>query len=154
MEFSDLEVAFVASKSLLIVSFHREPRFLPCLNDTGFLAVLYEDEVGDIFNSKFEANSVTAHAVQTGVRLTGVVQDQLYWKTGAAYEYVFGGEAEGTLKGLTLDIPAIDGGSGIFEAAVALKPSVNSPWKGELGVKAYAGARECVTANFMIRRSF
>lgn len=113
-----------------------------------------ESDTHDIFNSRFETDSVTAHALRAGVRFTGSVKDQLFWKTGAAYEYVFDGEADGSLNGLTIETPAIDGGSGIFEAAVALKPSATSPWSGELAVKGYAGTREGVTGSFILRRSF
>lgn len=113
-----------------------------------------DDCTGDAFNSRFESEAITSHALRVGARVMGSVEEKLFWKTGLAYEYVFDAETDDTLADYDIESATVDGGSGVLEATVTLKPSAESPWAFEFGAKGYAGTREGITGNLLIKRAF
>ena len=115
-----------------------------------------KDEVRltDSMGSDFALSKTTAHAFRVGTRLTGTARDVFAWRAGLAWEHVADGRAESRLNGLALDVPALKGDTGIAELAASVKPSAQSSWSFEAGVKGYAGDREGVSGNLMIRKRF
>ena len=71
-----------------------------------------------------------------------------------AYEHVFDGVAESAVNGFNLEVPSLEGDTAIMELGVTMKPSQNSPWSMDLGAKGYAGDREGVTGNVVVRYAF
>lgn len=110
--------------------------------------------LSDSNSSRFEGDAIQTHALRFGARILGHLKENIQWRLGAAYEQVFDGKARGQVQGVDLATPAIDGGSGIFEAALKTKPSLNSPWSFDFSVKGYAGAREGVAGSATILRAF
>ena len=106
------------------------------------------------YDDKLDLDSTVTHAVRIGARLSGTFCPYAGWKVGLAYEHVFDGDAESAVNGLNLEVPSLEGNTGIMEVGVTMKPSLNSPWSMDLGAKGYAGDREGVTGNMVIRYAF
>ena len=106
------------------------------------------------YNDKFDMDSTVTHAVRVGGRLTGSFCPYAGWKVGLAYEHVFDGDAESAVNSLNLEVPSLEGDTGVMEVGVTMKPSLNSRWSMDLGAKGYVGDREGVTGNLIIRYVF
>lgn len=105
------------------------------------------------YNDKLELDSTVTHAVRAGARLLGDFNDYASWKVGAAYEHVFDGDAESAVHSFSLDVPSLEGDTGVFELGLRIRPSLESNWAVDLGAKGYVGDREGVTGNMTVRYS-
>lgn len=106
------------------------------------------------YNDKLDLDSTVTHAVRAGARLLGDFNDYASWKVGAAYEHVFDGDAESAVNSFSLDVPSLEGDTGVFELGLCIRPSLESNWAVDLGAKGYVGDREGVTGNMTVRYSF
>lgn len=106
------------------------------------------------YNDKLELDSTVTHAVRAGARLLGDFNDYASWKVGAAYEHVFDGDAESAVNSFSLDVPSLEGDTGVFELGLRIHPSLESNWAVDLEAKGYVGDREGVTGNMTVRYSF
>lgn len=106
------------------------------------------------YNDKLDLDSTVTHAVRAGARLLGDFNDYASWKVGAAYEHVFDGDAESAVISFSLDVPSLEGDTGVFELGLRIRPSLESNWAVDLGAKGYVGDREGVTGNMTVRYSF
>lgn len=106
------------------------------------------------FGDKLEMDSTVTHAVRFGGRLTGTFCPYAGWKIGLAYEHVFNGDAESSINSFNLDVPSLEGDTGIMEVGVTMKPSQNSRWAMDLGAKGYVGDREGMTGSVQVRYAF
>ena len=106
------------------------------------------------YNDKLELDSTVTHAVRAGARLLGDFNDFASWKVGAAYEHAFDGDAESAVNSFSLDVPSLEGDTGVFELGLRIRPSLESNWAVDLGAKGYVGDREGVTGNMTVRYSF
>ena len=106
------------------------------------------------YNDKLELDSTVTHAVRAGARLLGDFNDYASWKVGAAYEHVFDGDAESAVNSFSLDVPSLEGDTGVFELGLRIRPSLESNWAVDLGAKGYVGDQEGVTGNMTVRYSF
>lgn len=106
------------------------------------------------YNDKLELDSTVTQAVRAGARLLGDFNDYASWKMGAAYEHVFDGDAESAVNSFSLDVPSLEGDTGVFELGLRIRPSLESNWAVDLGAKGYVGDREGVTGNMTVRYSF
>lgn len=106
------------------------------------------------YDDKLELDSTVTHAVRAGARLLGDFNDYASWKVGAAYEHVFDGDAESAVNSFSLDVPSLEGDTGVFELGLRIRPSLESNWAVDLGAKGYVGDREGVTGNMTVRYSF
>lgn len=106
------------------------------------------------YGDRLNMDSTVTHAVRIGTRLTGAFCPYAGWKLGLAYEHIFDGDAESAVNSLNLEVPSLEGDTGIMEVGVTMKPSVNSHWSMDVGAKGYAGDREGVTGSVLIRYAF
>ena len=106
------------------------------------------------YNDKLDLDSTVTHAVRAGARFLGDFNDYASWKVGAAYEHVFDGDAESAVNSFSLDVPSLEGDTGVFELGLRIRPSLESNWAVDLGAKGYVGDREGVTGNLTVRYSF
>ena len=106
------------------------------------------------YNDKLDLDSTVTHALRAGARLLGDFNDYASWKVGAAYEHVFDGDAESAVNSFSLDVPSLEGDTGVFELGLRIRPSLESNWAVDLGAKGYVGDREGVTGNMTVRYSF
>ena len=106
------------------------------------------------YNDKLELNSTVTHAVRAGARFLGDFNDYASWKVGAAYEHVFDGDAESAVNSFSLDVPSLEGDTGVLELGLRIRPSLESNWAVDLGARGYVGDREGVTGNMTVRYRF
>ena len=106
------------------------------------------------YNDKLELDSTVTHAVRAGARFLGDFNDYASWKVGAAYEHVFDGDAESAVNSFSLDVPSLEGDTGVFELGLRIRPSLESNWAVDLGARGYVGDREGVTGNMTVRYRF
>ena len=106
----------------------------------------------------YSMDSTTTHAFRIGARLTGAVRDNLTWRAGLAYEHVADGDAESHVEAqgvrAALDVPSLEGDTGILELGLTMKPNAASPWAVDLGLKGYAGDREGVAGSASVTYRF
>ena len=106
----------------------------------------------------YSMDSTTTHAFRVGARLTGEVRDNLTWRAGLAYEHVADGDAESHVEAqgvrAALDVPSLEGDTGILELGLTMKPDASSPWAVDLGLKGYAGDREGVAGSASVTYRF
>lgn len=106
------------------------------------------------YDDKLDMDSTMTHALRIGGRVTGAFCPYAGWKLGLAYEHVFDGDAQSAVNSLNLDVPSLEGDTGIVEVGVTMKPSLNSHWSMDVGAKGYVGDREGVTGNVLVRYAF
>ena len=122
-----------------------------------YMVTYLDDDDVDLnnrYNDKLDLDSTVTHAVRAGARLLGDFNDYASWKVGAAYEHVFDGDAESAVNSFSLDVPSLEGDTGVFELGMRIRPSLESNWAVDLGAKGYVGDREGVTGNMTVRYSF
>lgn len=122
-----------------------------------YMVTYLDDDDVDLnnrYNDKLDLDSTVTHAVRAGARLLGDFNDYASWKVGAAYEHVFDGDAESAVNSFSLDVPSLEGDTGVFELGLRIRPSLESNWAVDLGAKGYVGDREGVTGNMTLRYSF
>lgn len=122
-----------------------------------YMVTYLDDDDVDLnnrYNDKLDLDSTVTHAVRAGARLLGDFNDYVSWKVGAAYEHVFDGDAESAVNSFSLDVPSLEGDTGVFELGMRIRPSLESNWAVDLGAKGYVGDREGVTGNMTVRYSF
>lgn len=105
-------------------------------------------------HDKLKLDSTTTQTIQIGTKVLGTINENAAWRVGAAYEHVFGGDADAWVNGLKISSPSVSGNSGIFEAGMTVTPSAESPWKMDFGVKGYVGDRQGVTGSMQIQYLF
>lgn len=109
-------------------------------------------------NGSLEIENTKTHAFRVGARLAGDITENATWRLGLAYEHVSDGDANSDLlaSGLRvpLDVPTLEGNTGIVEAGFTISPNALSPWSANFGLKGYVGDREGVTGNALIKYTF
>ena len=124
------------------------------------LTYLYGDEVdlGTKNNEELEMDDTTTHAFRVGFRLNGSFSEQAAWRVGLAYEHVADGDAESDVHSLedivALDVPSLEGDTGILDLGFVFRPSPTNPWSMNVGLKGYVGDREGVSGNAILTYTF
>lgn len=124
------------------------------------LTYLHGDEV-DLDtknNEELEMDDTTTHAFRVGFRLNGSFSEQATWRVGLAYEHVADGDAESDVHSLedivALDVPSLEGDTGILDLGFVFRPSPTNPWSMNVGLKGYVGDREGVSGNAILTYTF
>ena len=98
------------------------------------------------------------HAFRIGARFTGDIGDTVGWRFGVAYEHVADGDAESDVivsgTRAALDVPSLEGNTGVVEAGLTMRPDGSSPWSANIGIKGYVGDREGVSGNATVLYTF
>ena len=109
-------------------------------------------------NGSLDMENTKTHAFRAGARLSGDITENATWRFGLAYEHVADGDAKSDLlaSGLRvpLDVPTLEGNTGIVETGFSIRPNASSPWSANFGLKGYVGDREGVTGNAFIKYAF
>lgn len=119
-------------------------------------SILHGDDTS-VAGYDYTTKAVHTNSIRTGVRLLGDPNPSFSWRLGLAYEHVFAGDAHSQLNcgtAILLDAPSLEGDAGILEIGTTLKPSAESPWSYDFGVKGYAGDRRGVTGHVNVLYSF
>lgn len=124
------------------------------------LTYLHGDEVdlGTKNNEELGMDDTTTHAFRVGFRLNGIFSEQATWRVGLAYEHVADGDAESDVHSLedivALDVPSLEGDTGILDLGFVFRPSPTNPWSMNVGLKGYVGDREGVSGNAILTYTF
>lgn len=114
--------------------------------------------LGTADGERFDMDDTMTHAFRIGARLTGEINESAGWRFGLAYEHVADGDAESDViaSGIraSLDVPTLEGDTGIVEAGITVRPNGTSPWSANIGIKGYVGDREGVSGSASIVYSF
>lgn len=106
----------------------------------------------------FSMDSTVTHAFRLGARLNGNFCDNAAWRFGLAYEHVADGDAESDVlvegTRAALDVPTLEGDTGIMELGVTMTPSATSPWSFDVGLKGYVGDRRGVSGSALVTYAF
>lgn len=106
----------------------------------------------------FSMDSTVTHAFRLGARLNGNFCDNAAWRFGLAYEHVADGDAESDVLAegtrAALDVPTLEGDTGIMELGVTMTPSATSPWSFNVGLKGYVGDRRGVSGSALATYAF
>lgn len=107
---------------------------------------------------RFDMEDTVTHAFRIGARLTGVLHESVHWRAGLAYERVADGDAESDVIAsgtrASLDVPTLEGNTGIMEVGITVRPKETSPWAVDFGLKGYVGDRQGVSGNASVVYSF
>lgn len=106
----------------------------------------------------FSMDSTVTHAFRLGARLNGNFCDNAAWRFGLAYEHVADGDAESDVlvegTRAALDVPTLEGDTGIMELGVTMTPSATSPWSFDVALKGYVGDRRGVSGSAPVTYAF
>lgn len=115
-------------------------------------------DLGTPDGEKFDMDDTFTHAFRVGARFTGNISDTGGWCFGVAYEHVADGDAESDVivsgTRAALDVPSLEGNTGIVEAGLTMRPDGSSPWAANIGIKGYVGDREGVSGNATVLYTF
>ena len=107
---------------------------------------------------RFDMEDAVTHAFRIGARLTGVLHESVHWRAGLAYERVADGDAESDVIAsgtrASLDVPTLEGNTGIMKVGITVRPKETSPWAVDFGLKGYVGDRQGVSGNASVVYSF
>lgn len=124
------------------------------------LSYLDGDDAGlhTVNGETFSMDSTVTHAFRLGARLNGNFCDNAAWRFGLAYEHVADGDAESDVLAegtrAALDVPTLEGDTGIMELGVTMTPSATSPWSFDVGLKGYVGDRRGVSGSALVTYAF
>ena len=107
-----------------------------------------------ILGDEFEFKDADSHRIRLGGRLSYTVLDTLTPYIGAAWEHEFDGKARGTVYGLDLPSPNMQGSTGVGEVGLVWKPEKAQGFAVDLGVQGYTGMREGVSGTLQLRYEF
>ena len=114
--------------------------------------------LGTAGGETYDTKDTVTHAFRVGTRLTGSVTEFADWRAGLAYEHVADGDAKsdviasGTRS--ALDVPTLEGDTGIVELGFSLRPSETSRWFADFSFKGYVGDRKGVSGNAAVGYTF
>jgi len=97
---------------------------------------------------------VNSHRTRLGARLSYAVNESVSPYVGTAYEHEFGGKARATTNGYAIKAPSLQGGTGIGELGLTLKPAKDLPLSVDVGVQGYVGTRQGLSGTLHLRYEF
>lgn len=106
--------------------------------------------LGDAFN--FKASN--SHRTHLGARFDYAINENITPYIGAAWEYEFDGKARATTYGFNVPAPSVKGSTGIGEIGLSWKPASASGFSMDIGVQGFAGKRQGIAGNFVIKYTF
>ncbi len=101
------------------------------------------DDVGFTVNNQYYGlGSIESQRIRLGARYSRQANSHLGIYYGAAWEYEFDGDANGSVAGYALDTASLGGSTFLGEVGLTYKPQADSRWDFEVGVKGYGGERD------------
>ena len=105
--------------------------------------------LGTTDHERLKSEDTKPHTMQVGAMLRGTTPENISWRFGLAYEHVADGDAESTVFTKTdlvaLDIPTLEGDSGIVDLGITMRSKPTDPMALDLGLKGYVGDYQGVT---------
>lgn len=105
--------------------------------------------LGTADHERLKSEDTKTHTMQVGAMLRGTTPENISWRFGLAYEHVADGDAESTVFTKTdlvaLDIPTLEGDSGIVDLGITMRSKPTDPMALDLGLKGCVGDYQGVT---------
>ena len=105
--------------------------------------------LGTTDHERLKSEDTKTHTMQVGAMLRGTTPENISWRFGLTYEHVADGDAESTVFTKTdlvaLDIPTLEGDSGIVDLGITMRSKPTDPMALDLGLKGYVGDYQGVT---------
>lgn len=111
-------------------------------------------KVGNNEGDKLKVKSTSSHNLLAGAKVRAQLNQNLFFEGGLGVQQTMGTKTRGEISGVRLHEYSGNGTSGIAEISLKAKPSVNSPWRFDIGAKGYAGERRGVMGNVRATYSF
>ena len=109
----------------------------------------------DVGDDPYTFDDADSHRLRGGARFSYAINEQVVPYIGAAYEYEFDGEIKATTYGShKVDRPNLEGGTGMGELGLTVKPDPYSGFSMDLGAQGYVGVREGVTGSLRLKYEF
>ena len=109
----------------------------------------------DVGEDPYTFDDADSHRLRGGARFSYAVNEQVVPYIGAAYEHEFDGKIKAaTHGGYKVDRPDLEGGTGMGELGLTVKPDQYSGLSMDLGVQGYVGVREGVTGSLRLKYEF
>ena len=109
---------------------------------------------GDGGHDKYKAKATVSHTIRAGVKVKTQLTENFKLVGGLAVDETMGAKAKGSISGYDLKTLSINGTSGFGELKLQASPSKASPWKAEIGVKGYVGARRGILGQASVNYRF
>lgn len=119
-----------------------------------YLWTQHGGDMVEVMGYPFHLKDVNSHRLQVGAKLNADVSLHFKPYVRAAFEYEFDGKISGTLYGMQLKEPSLQGGMGIGELGLVWTPGEETGLKVDLGVQGFVGKREGVSGSLSISLSF
>ncbi len=107
-----------------------------------------------VANDPIRFKAADSHRWRTGARFAYAVNEYVAPYAGAYFDYEFDGKARASAHGYGIDAPDLNGGTGVGELGLSIKPVKNSGLSLDLGAQGYAGVREGVTGSLQLKYEF
>ncbi|GHT25810.1 hypothetical protein FACS18942_01760 [Planctomycetales bacterium] len=101
---------------------------------------------------KFE--ELNSKRLRLGSRFVYAVNSYRRSYAGIAWEHEYGGAAEASIYGYSLDVPKLTGDTCKLELGLTLLPTKTCPFTRNLGLQGYLGKREGAAGNVEVRYAF
>ncbi|MDR1487530.1 MAG: autotransporter outer membrane beta-barrel domain-containing protein [Deltaproteobacteria bacterium] len=98
-------------------------------------------------------NDVDSHRIRVGGRLSYKVSELIHPYFGLAYDHEFDAKATSSVYGLAIPAPKLEGGTGIGELGLEIRPANGKAAFG-FGVQGYLGKREGVSGSLELKILF
>ena len=101
---------------------------------------------------RYEFDTVDSQRLRLGARLDWQFSECASVYVGAAWEHEFNGEARATTYGMETPAPTMEGDTGVFDLGLSFTPAPNLTV--EAGLTGYAGMRQGIGGNVLVKYSF
>ena len=108
----------------------------------------------NVSNQRFEFADADSHRARLGLRALQSFSKTVQAYVGGAYEHEFDAKFKARVEGMEIDSPSMDGGTGIGEVGLVVRPNPQRDLAIDFGVQAYTGKREGVTGSVQIKFGF
>ena len=109
----------------------------------------------DVGEDPYTFDDADSHRLRGGARFSYAINEQIVPYIGAAYEHEFDGKIKASTHGVyKVDRPDLEGGTGMGELGLTIKPEADSGFSMDLGVQGYVGVREGVTGSLRLKYEF
>ncbi len=105
-------------------------------------------------SDKFDYDDMHSNRVRVGVRYSYTGNERFKPYVGVSYEHEFSGSCDSRAYGYDVNSPSYEGGTGIGELGIAMKPTEALPLSFNLGVQGSVGKKQGVSGNCNIMYEF
>ncbi len=98
--------------------------------------------------------AVNSHRLRLGARMDFALGEHFAPYIGAAWEYEFNGNARAVAYGVNLLAPSLKGSTFVGELGLSLKSPKVQGFSIDLGVQGFAGKRQGISGNLMLKYTF